>query len=74
VVGKAASGSRPKEVRDEARLGLADALPAFRDGSSAGVEGLIARARGRGLAVRVLRVAGGVMTHHGAQGTAARQE
>jgi hypothetical protein len=54
VVGKAAAGRRQKEVRDETMLGLADALAAFADGSCPWVEGLVRRARARGLAVRVI--------------------
>jgi hypothetical protein len=68
VVGKAAAGRRQQGVRDATMLGLADALAAFRDGSSAGVEGLVRR----GLAVRLLQVASRVMTNHGSQGTALR--
>jgi hypothetical protein len=50
-------GERAEEVRDETMLGLADALAAFSDGASPWVEGLVRRARERGLAVRVISVA-----------------
>jgi hypothetical protein len=47
-------GERAEEVRDETILGLADGLVAFSDGTSAWIEGLVRRARERGLAVRVI--------------------
>jgi hypothetical protein len=47
-------GDRAGEVRDETMLGLADALAAFADGSCPWVEGLVRRAREKGLAVRVI--------------------
>jgi hypothetical protein len=67
-------GDQAEEIGDETMLGLTDALAACGDGSCPWDGGLVGRAREWGLAVRVLQVASGVLTHHGAQGTAARQE
>jgi hypothetical protein len=50
-------GARAEEVRDETVLGLANARVAFSDGTSAWIEGLVWRARERGLAVLVVNVA-----------------
>jgi hypothetical protein len=47
-------GERAGEVRDETMLGLVDALMTFTNGSCPRIEGLVRRARDRGLAVRVI--------------------